>query len=99
MGSVITGILFTTTQYAVAHELGGFALWELFRSADPGGVGTVVYLVLEGAMRGHEERFRRAIDEHVERNQDEGLQLGSACGLTLEYVSVAESRSAYSPRY
>jgi len=39
VGSVIAGILFTTTQYAVAPELGGFALWEPFRSSGLGGGG------------------------------------------------------------
>lgn len=76
-GSVIAGILVTTTQYAVAQEFGGFAFWGPFWGAGLGGVGAAVYLALERAIKGREdpereERFRRVIDEHVERDQDEG---------------------------
>ena len=75
-GSVVVGILVTTTQYSVAYEFGGLAFWGPLWGAILGGVGTAVYLALERAMKRREdpkreERFRRAIDEHAESNQDD----------------------------
>ncbi len=74
-GGVITGIIVTTAQYAVASEFSGFAFWGPLWGAILGGVGTAVYLALERAIKGREdpereERFRRVIDEHAESNQD-----------------------------
>ena len=70
-GSVIAGILVTTTQYAVAYEFGGLAFWGPLWGAILGGVGTAVYLALERAVKGREEWFRRAIDEHAESDQED----------------------------
>jgi len=75
-GSVITGIIVTTAQYAVAHEFAPLALFAPFWGGLLGGLGAPAYLALERAIKGREDperekRFRQTIEKHAESSADD----------------------------
>lgn len=83
-GSVITGIVVTTAQYAVAYDAGELAVAAPFWGAILGGIGAAVHLVLERPGKGkedaaREDRFQQAIEHQADQisdtsegNQDKG---------------------------
>lgn len=75
-GSVITGIIVTTAQYAVAHESAPLALFAPFWGGLLGGLGSPACLALERAIKGREdpkrdERFRQTIEKPAESSADD----------------------------
>lgn len=74
-GSVITGMVVTTVQYAVAFEAGGFAILGPFWGAMLGGIGAGIYMVLERPGKGkedpdREDRFQQVIDHQGDQISD-----------------------------
>ncbi|MCK5212305.1 MAG: hypothetical protein KAQ74_00170 [Dehalococcoidia bacterium] len=71
-GSVITGIVVTTAQFAVAFEAGGFALLGPLWGAMLGGVGAGLYQALVRPGKGkedpeREDRFCQVIDDQGDK--------------------------------
>jgi hypothetical protein len=74
-GSVTTGIVVTTVQYAVAFEAVGFNFLALFWGAMLGGIGGIMYMVSERPGKGkedaaREDRFQQVIDHQGDQISD-----------------------------
>ena len=74
-GSVITGSIVTTVQYAVSFDAGGYGLLAPLWGAMLGGIGAGIYMVLEQPGKGKEDleregRFQQIIDHQGDQISD-----------------------------
>lgn len=74
-GSVFTGIVVTTTQFAVAFDAGSYGLLAPLWGAMLGGIGAGIYMVLERPGKGkedpdREDRFQQVINHQGDQIAD-----------------------------